>query len=85
MSVTYLPDRSLDQLQRLGSIAQPIRNRHWLMPQPRRTQMAGTCISRPVHLVWSCHGYLTFPEGTNNPIALKVISHSDKTVHVSWP
>lgn len=35
-----LPDRSLDQLQRLGSIAQPIRNRHWLMPQPRRTQMA---------------------------------------------
>lgn len=29
-----------------------------------------------MHLARSCHGYLTFPEGTNNPIALKVISHS---------
>jgi hypothetical protein len=30
----------------------------------------------PRALARSCHGYLTFPEGTNNPIALKVISHS---------
>lgn len=38
--------------------------------------MARYLYSRPVHLARSCHGYLTFPEGTNNPIALKVISHS---------